>query len=135
MKFLHTSLKTAHSGCKPSTFMSLSTHSFQIFLFLPLHLDPATSTFLQADTQSSTLLRSRCPNHLNLPRHTLYTQTTNPHYVSYPSATPRTSISPSSILSSPDYADLLSSSCRFQSHMSSCQHTLDTSLVALCLSL
>ena len=29
----------------------------------PLHHHP-----LQADTQSSTLLRSRCPNHLNLPR-------------------------------------------------------------------
>ena len=68
MKSLHTSLNTAHSGCKPSTFMSSSTHSFQVFLFLPLHLAPATSTFLQADIQSSTLIHSRCPNHLNLPR-------------------------------------------------------------------
>ena len=36
-------------------------------------------TFLQADTQSSPLLSSRCPNHLNLPnhiRHTLNTQKT-----------------------------------------------------------
>ena len=65
MKFLHTSLNTAHSGCKPSTFMSLSTHSIQVFIFLPIHLAPATSTFLQADTQSSTLLRSRCPNHVD----------------------------------------------------------------------
>ena len=32
---------------------------------------------------------------------------TNPHCVSYPSATPRTSISPSSIPSSPDFVDLL----------------------------
>ena len=68
MRSLHTSLNTSHSGCKPSTSMSLSTHSFQVFLFLPLHLAPATSTFLQPDTQSSTLLRSTCPNHLNLPR-------------------------------------------------------------------
>ena len=29
---------------------------------------PSTTNPLQADTQSSTLLRSRCPNHLNLPR-------------------------------------------------------------------
>ena len=29
--------------CKPSTFISSSTHSFQVFLFLPLHLTPATS--------------------------------------------------------------------------------------------
>ena len=128
MKSLHTSLNTAHSGCKPSTFMSSSTHSFQVFLFLPLHLAPATSTFLQADTQSSTLLRSRCPNHLNLPHLTtsatlcsLYChpeECTNPHCVSYPSATPRTSFLPSSVPSSPDFADLLSSSPRFQSHMS-----------------
>ena len=34
----------------------------------PAHLTPATTTFLQADTQSSPLLRSTCPNHLNLPR-------------------------------------------------------------------
>ena len=63
MKSLHTSRNTAHSGCKPSTSMSLSTHSFQVLLFLPLYLAPATSTFLLADTQSSTLLPSRCPNH------------------------------------------------------------------------
>ena len=31
MKSLHTSLNTAHSGCKPSTSMSLSTHSFHVF--------------------------------------------------------------------------------------------------------
>ena len=43
---------------------------------------------------------------------------TNPHCVFYPSATLRTSISPSSVQSSLDYADLLSSSPRFQSHMS-----------------
>ena len=44
-------------------------------------------------------------------------KTTNPHWASYPSATLRTSISPSSILSSPDFADSLPSSPRFQSHM------------------
>ena len=63
MKSLHTSLNTTHSECKPSTLMSSSTHSFQVFLFLPSHLAPVTSTFLQADTQSSTLRRSR---HLNI---------------------------------------------------------------------
>ena len=55
---------------------------------------------------------------------------TNPNCISYPSATPRASISPSSVPSSPDYADLLSSSPRFQSI---CQYTLDTSLVYLSL--
>ena len=38
MRSLHISLKTAHSGCKPSTLISSSTHSYQVFLFLPLHL-------------------------------------------------------------------------------------------------
>ena len=47
------------------------------------------------------ILRSTCPNHLNLPRlttpATLWTpkDCINPHCVSYPSATPRKSISPS----------------------------------------
>ena len=35
-------------------------------------LTPATTKFLQADTQSSPFLRSTCPNHLNLPRLTTY---------------------------------------------------------------
>ena len=43
---------------------------------------------------------------------------TNPLCVFYPSATLRTSISPSSVPSSLDYADLLSSLPRIQSHMS-----------------
>ena len=54
---------------------------FQVFI--PLHLTSATSTFLQGNTQSSTLLRSRCSNQFNLPClaschicHTLYTQNT-----------------------------------------------------------
>ena len=67
MKPLHISLNTAHSGCKPSTFISSFTHSYQVFLPLPTHLTPVTTTFLHSDTQSSLLLRSICPNHLNLP--------------------------------------------------------------------
>ena len=54
--------------------MSFFTHSPQVFL--PLHFTTATSTFLQADTQSSTLLRFRCLNHLNLPHHTSHTLNT-----------------------------------------------------------
>ena len=48
--------------------MSSLTHCSQVFLLLPRPLAPSTTNPLQADTQSSTLLRSRCPNHLNLPR-------------------------------------------------------------------
>ena len=44
------------------------THCSQVFLLLPRPLVPSTTNPRQADTQSSTLLRSRCPNHLNLPR-------------------------------------------------------------------
>ena len=68
MKLLHISLRTAPSWCEPSTFISSSTHSYQVFFPLPAHLTPATTTFLQTDTQSSPLLRSTYPNHLNLPR-------------------------------------------------------------------
>ena len=123
MKSLHISLNIAHSGCKPSTFMSSSTHSPQVFLLLPLYLTPATSTFLQANTQSSTLLQipkppqSATPHHIH---HTLYAYIrlfkSTLRYLS--SATLRTSISPSSALSSPDYADFQPSSPMFQSHMS-----------------
>ena len=67
MRPLHTSLNTAHSGCKPSLSVSSFTHSLHVFLSLPTHLSPATTTFLQVDTQSSPFLRSTCPNHLNLP--------------------------------------------------------------------
>ena len=50
--------------------------------------------------------QSATPHHI---RHTLYTEkTTNPHCASYPSMTPCTSISPSSVPSSSDFADLLS---------------------------
>ena len=44
---------------------------------------PATTTFLQADTQSSPLLHSTCPNHLNLPASHLILFTT-PHHPSPP---------------------------------------------------
>ena len=124
MKPLHISVTTAHSGRKPSAFISSFTHSYQVFLSLPAHLTPTTTTFLQADTQSSPLSSSTCPNHLNLPclttSATLWTpkDCTNPHCASYPSATPHTSISPSSDPSSPDFADSLSSLPRFQSHLS-----------------
>ena len=58
--------------------MSPFTHSLQVLLFLPLYLTPATCTFLHAYTQSFTFLRSRCPNHLNLP-HLLCTFLLIPH--------------------------------------------------------
>ena len=119
MKPLHISLNTNHSGCKPSTSISSFTHSYQVFLPLPTHLTPVTTTFLQAHTQSSPLLRSTCPNYLNLLRLTTSATLCTPrrlykstlHFLSF-SDTP--CISPSSVPSSPDYADLPSSSPRFQ---------------------
>ena len=75
--------------------MSSSIYSPQVFVSLPLHLTPANSTFLQADTQSSTLSHSRCPNHLNLPRlATLYTRKTVQIYTAL-SILPRHSTHPS----------------------------------------
>ena len=68
MKSLHISLIIAHSG-KTKQFHVI-IHTFSPSLPAPtlhFHFIPATSIFLQSDTQSSTLLCSRCPNHLNLP--------------------------------------------------------------------
>ena len=126
MRLLHTSLNTTHSEHKPSSSITSFTHSLQVFL--PAHHTPATTTFLQADTKSSPLAltfhmpkppQSTMSHHLS---HALKSEPpkdcTNPHCTSYPSAIPRTFISPSSVPSYPDFADLLSSSPRFQSHMS-----------------
>ena len=48
--------------------MSSLTHCSHVFLLLPRPLAPSITNPLQADTQSSTPLRSRWPNHFNLPR-------------------------------------------------------------------
>ena len=134
MKSLHISLNTAHSGCNPSTSMSSFTHSLQVFLFLPLHLTPATSTFLQADTQSSTLVRFRCPNHLNLPclttSATLYTQKTVQIHTAL-SILQRHSARPSHHhpFHPLQTTQIFSLHCPCFSPI--CQHTLDTSSVYL----
>ena len=63
MKSCHISRNIIHSSCRLNNFKSPFTHSLRI-------LPPQQSTYLQADTQSSTPIRSRCPNkwnHLNLP--------------------------------------------------------------------
>ena len=57
MKSLSISLKTAHSGHKPRTFMSSSTHSFPNLPIPPFTSHPRHLPFLQVETQSSTLLR------------------------------------------------------------------------------
>ena len=48
MRLLHISLNTTHSECKPSSSISSFTHSLQVFLPLPAHLTPATTTLLVA---------------------------------------------------------------------------------------
>ena len=93
MKPLHISLNTAYSGCKPSAFISSFTHLYQASLPLPAHLTPATTTFLQADTQSSSLLHSICPNHLNLPHLTTSSTLCTPkrlqiHFLSFSDSVP-----------------------------------------------
>ena len=138
MKSLYTSLNTTHSGCKPSTFISSSTHSFQVFLFLPLHLAPATFTFLQADTQSSTLLRSRCPNHLNLPRLTTSTTFCTPRRL-YKSTLRFLSFNDTTHIHLTIIHSALSRLCRFAFFIAQVsvpyvnQYILDTSLLNLSL--
>ena len=110
MKFLHSSLNPVHSGCKPSTFMPFSTHSLHVVFpstsSRPCHLYLSTGLYPILHTLTIKMPKSpqsATPHHL---RHTLYSvhpeDCTNPHCVSYPPATPRTSIS-SSVPSSPNY--------------------------------
>src|SRR5579863_9719242 len=64
----HTPQSKASSLLRCNLSMSSLTHSIQVFLPLPLSLLPPTTNFLHFDTHSSALMRSTCPNHLNLPR-------------------------------------------------------------------
>ena len=76
------SLNTAHSGCKKSTSMSSSTHSHQVFLFLPWIPDAQTTALCHASVAS--------PH----PTHFVYPiDCTNPHCAFYPSTTLNTFIS------------------------------------------
>src|SRR6266536_3329715 len=68
----------ASSFCNLSLLISSTTHSYHVFLPLPLHFSPSTTISLHAATQLSLFLCSMCPNHLNLPRH----MTSNTHSIS-----------------------------------------------------
>src|SRR5580698_1464861 len=67
MNLLHKSRSLVITLLSLKTLISLSIHSIHAFLGLPLPLIPGTFIFLQANTQSSSSLRSTCPNHLNRP--------------------------------------------------------------------
>ena len=69
MRLLHISLNTTHSECKLSSSISSFTHSPQVFLPLPAHLAPATTTFLQADTISILTLHMPKPHQSTMPYH------------------------------------------------------------------
>ena len=85
----------------------------------PCHLHISTGRHPVIHTlmlQMSKPPQSATPHHIH---HTVHPKDcTNPHCAFYPSATLRTSISPSSALSSPEYTDFQPSSPMFQSHMS-----------------
>ena len=75
MKPLHISLNTAHSGCKPSTFISSFTHSYQAFLLLPAHLTPPPPHFYRSTHNYPLTFHMPKPPQSTLPHH-LYTQKT-----------------------------------------------------------
>ena len=75
MRPVHTSLNTAHSGCKPSSSVSSFTHSMSSCP-CPHPSRPCHHHISKADTQSSSFLCSTCPNHLNLPRLTTFATNT-----------------------------------------------------------
>src|SRR5664279_3807888 len=64
MPLLHTARSCASSCFSINFFMSFATHSFQVFLPLPLPLFSSTSIFLHADTYSQSLAFPEVP-HLN----------------------------------------------------------------------
>ena len=123
MRSLHISLNTTYSECKPSSSISSFTHSLQVFLPLPTisllpppHFYRPTPHHLHSyipHAQTTSIHHALPPQpHSEPPINYI-----NPHCTSYPSATPCTSISPSSVPSSPDFADLKPSSPRSQSYM------------------
>ena len=117
---------------QPSSFTSPFKHS-QVFLPLPTQISPALSTFLQADTQSSPLLGSRCSNNLNLPCLGLTTTATlwTPKRLYKTSltflSTPHISTSPPYVLFSPSYDSTWDTPYTWSSgyQLSSCKHHMD----------
>src|SRR5271165_5811450 len=71
MRIFHNTRFCASSFRSLSFRISSATHSFHDFLLLPFPLTPSRTNSLQADTQSSALFRSTCPNHLSLDRLTM----------------------------------------------------------------
>ena len=67
IRSFHAPQSCADSLFRPSKFKSWLTHSPQVLLPLPLLFTPITSNSLQEDTQSSFLLRFKCPYHLSCP--------------------------------------------------------------------
>ena len=130
MKFHHIALNTTHSECRPSSSMHIILYTL-IQSLSALTRTSHPTTFIQADTQSSPVLRSTCPNHPVLqsklphltshhslqPRSEPPTDCITPHNVSYPSATPRTSISLTSVPSSPDFANSKTMLNLYEYHM------------------
>ena len=131
MRPLRISLNTAHSACKPSSFISSFTHSYQVFLPLYPHISPLPPPHFYRPTSNH--LHSYVPHaqttsiyHTSplLPRSEYPKDCTSPHFASYPSETPHTSISLSCAL-------LLSRLCQIVSLHCPClnpiyQHALDT---------
>ena len=97
-------LPNTHSGSRPFNFMFFMTNSHQVLLPLPPLISLWPSLFF-VDTQTSSLLHSRCHNHLGLPCLTTSARFWIPHRTFYPSMTLYTSISTSYTLSFLDYAD------------------------------
>ena len=116
MKPLHISLNTAHSGCKPSAFIYYPSHIPTKSPSLYPHISPLPPPHFYRPTPNhphsnaphaqTTSIYPTSPPH----RRSVHPKDcTNPHCVSYPSATLRIFISPSSVPFSPDFADSLSS--------------------------
>ena len=145
MKSLHISLNTAHSGCKPRTSMSLSTHSLCHSMSLSTHslpkspIPPPTShpCHLHISTGWHQIIhtpmfqmpkppQSATPHHI---RHTLYTQKTVQIHTSLP-ILQRHSIHPSHHHPIRPLQTMQIFSLHHPCFSPICQHNLDTSSVS-----
>ena len=119
LRLLHTSLNATHSQCKHPYHPS---HTLSKFSYPYLHISPLSSPHFYRLTpnhlhsyvppaQTTSIYHASTPQPCSEPQKTVQIHTAPPILQRH--HTMRTSISPSSVLSFPDFADLLSSSIKF----------------------
>ena len=114
---LHFTPATSFYRLTPNHSHSYASDAQTLQSVTPFHICHTLYTQMTVQLYSGSLT-SICHASPHSPHSVYPNDCTNPHCAFYHSATLHTSISPSSTLSSPDFADFQPSSPMFQSHMS-----------------